>query len=119
MLHPNARAATEPAITPLLVFPSLYARPPSTGQLRQSRQLFYYGFLLLPFLWLLNWCRFRTLAKEARDDDEGVAELRTYVRWSFVGWVLTALLLLVREARNTRRTTIRLHNTLLPRWLAR
>ena len=103
MLNPNANAnananaAPDAAIAPLLIFPSLYQRPPSTAQLRQCRQLFYWGFLLLPCLWLLNWFRFRRLAKEARDDDDGVAELRMYVRWSLVGCILTALMLTVRR----------------------
>jgi len=95
MLNPNAHAAADGAIAPLLVFPSLYQRPPSTAQIRQCRQLFYWGFLLLPCLWLLNWLRYRRLAKEARDDDDGVTEIRMYVRWSLVGCIFTAALLLL------------------------
>ena len=95
MLHPNVRAAAEPDIAPLLVFPSLYQRPPSAAQLRQCRQLFYWGFLLLPCLWLLNWWQYRKMAKEARLDDDGVAEMRMYVRWSLVGCTVSAVLLLV------------------------
>ena len=97
MLNPNANHAADEdgAIGPLLVFPTLYQRPPSATQLRQSRQLFYWGFLLLPCLWLLNWCRYYRLAKEARAEDDGVAELRMYVRWSLVGCIVVAIALVV------------------------
>lgn len=102
MLNPNARVGADgDDLAPLLIFPSLYQRPPSAAQLRQSRQLFYGGFLLLPCLWLLNWCRFRQLAKEAREEDDGVAELRMYVRWSLVGCIFSALLLLVGSLTHT------------------
>ena len=102
MLNPNANGAVDAGLGPLLVFPSLYQRPPSTAQLRQCRQLFYWGFLLLPGLWLLNYCRFNRLAKEARGDDDGVAEMRTYVRWSLVGCIFIALLLLVQPHATQR-----------------
>ena len=104
MLNPNINGAAEPALAPLLVFPSLYQRPPSSAQLRQCRQLFYWGFLLLPCLWLLNWCRYARLAKEARDEDDGVAEMRMYVRWSLVGCIFTALLLLVSYIHSPTHT---------------
>ena len=107
MLNPNAPAAIPDGdIGPLLVFPALYQRPPSTTQLRQCRQLFYWGFLLLPCLWLLNWWRFHRLAKEARVEEDGVAEMRMYVRWSLVGCIVFAVALLVSQRITEQSITV-------------
>ena len=82
---------------PVRLFPPLLHRPPSAAQVRQSLQLFRYGFLCLPFLWLLNYSMYRQLLVF----DDTPPEMKAAVRWSVIAFaiVMTAAIVSLQSLR--------------------
>ena len=71
---------------PIRLFPALLHRPPTAAQQSQARQLFRWGFLCLPVLWLLNWALYRHVLRDAA----APAGMKAHVRCSLVGACVAA-----------------------------
>jgi presenilin enhancer 2 len=57
-------------------------QPSHRNKKQTAKKMYYGGFCLLPWLWLVNYLYFRS----ALNIDEAPAELKSYVRRSLVGF---------------------------------